>query len=1484
MHRLAGQSDSPLVPRLTSPVEHLDPANSKTLSGPETKATDSDISPPRGNPFPVVGIGASAGGLEAFDQLLSALRPDTGMAFVLVQHLDPLHESLLPELLARHTPMPVVSVRDSLKVEPDHVYVIPPNTNMELNDGTLRLSHREPGLHLPIDIFFRSLASAQGSRAIGVVLSGNASDGSIGVRAIKAECGLTFAQSEGTARFGAMPRNAVATGAIDFVLDPADIARELNTIAIHPFLIPSRDGDSSSETLPQGDDELRRIFALLQGATKVDFSRYKATTVRRRIGRRMMVLRVETMAEYARRIEESSAELRELYKDLLISVTSFFRDPECFDALTRLLLVGTLARRNESDQPVRVWVPGCSTGEEVYSVAICLFEALQDHQPPVPLQLFGTDISEIALDRARRGSYPPSIEESIQPERLARFFSKVDNGYQINKVVREACVFARHDVTKDAPFSNLDLVSCRNLLIYLDQTAQRHVLPVFHYALKPTGLLMLGSAESVGAASDLFVPVDQQHKIYGRKAVPPRLSLDLGVNGLNNSDAHAPAGASALELQKRLERVIQSKYSPDAVLVNSEFQIVQFRGHTSPYLDPSPGHASLNVLRMAKESLVLPLRRAIETAAETNAPSRETDVEIEKAGDRERITMEVTPIPGVDADERYFLVVFTAEKSSRNLPADASDSASLSADEELAKLQRELHETREYLRNLSERYEAHAEDLQSANEEARSANEELQSTNEELRTTKEELQSANEELTTINDELQSRNQELHGTNSDLQNLLGAVTIPILMVDSDLRVRRFNKAAGKLLELGPVDIGRPVGHIRGHLETPHLEQQVRNVIATLNASSEELQDREGHWYALNIRPYRTVDDRITGAVVTLQDIDPLKRGLQAAVEARDYAEGMIATVREPLLVLDADGRVQRATKAFYDTFLVTREETEGRFFYDLGNGQWNNARLRELIGAALFRSESFHDFETVHHFPHIGRRTVRLNGRRISFPNSQERMLLLSIEDVTERQEVAEIRFQRLFETAKDGIVVVDVETQCIQDVNPYFLELTGYRREDLVGKTLAESSKRLRLPDIGREIETASDSEIIRHENLELVARGEKVVTVDVIGNAYRVGSQPVIQFNIRDVSLRKQVMDALRESEQRFRLFVESVHDYAMFQTDRNGAILSWNAGAEHLLGWKEQEALGRTAHMLFTPEDIEKGEPEKEIETARATGRAADERWHMRKDGSRFFASGVLTQVCDDAGHLLGFAKVMRDVTERQEQDEQLRRSLSEKETLVREIHHRVKNNLQVIVSLLGMQSRHTNDAHVLAAFQDAESRLRAIAHVHERLYASEDLTQVEFGAYVTALGSELMQIHSSAGDQIRLQLDVADMVLHIEQAIPLGLVANELLLNSLKHGLHAREGQLLIRLAYLPDTVSPNGDRTLDAGWAQLEIADTGPGLPAGLDVRNTNSMGLRLVNMLVRQLHGRLEVGEAPGARFSVSFPLEFSVEPEKGTSK
>jgi two-component system, chemotaxis family, CheB/CheR fusion protein len=1435
----------------------IDSEPSRSLGDPPSPVvTETDVSPPRGNPFPVVGIGASAGGLEAFTQLLESLPGDTGMAFVLIQHLDPSHVSHLPEILAPATPMPVVSVEDGLELRPNHVYVIPPNATIALVDGSFRLVAREPGLHLPIDIFFRSLAHVQGGRAIGVVLSGSASDGSAGLKAIKAECGLTFAQDESSAKYGSMPRAAAATGAVDFILSPAEIARELAHLGRHPYVMPAE--PVSDEVLPDGDAELKRVFALLEAASKVDFSHYKLNTVRRRIGRRMIVNRSPDLASYAHLLEENSDEVTKLYRDLLISVTSFFRNPASFYALKRILEQRLVAA--DGLETFRVWVPGCATGEEVYSLAITIHELLQDMQLQIPVQLFGTDISEVALARARAAVYSEIVSHDVPPEKLRRYFVKRDGSYQIIKDIREACVFARQDVTKDPPFSQMDLVSCRNVLIYLSTALQQRVLPIFHYSMKPTGLLMLGTAESVAAVPDLFTVVDKQHKLFARKEAPLRLTLDLRSRGpAAGIPATSPVAAShsASDVQRRVDRLIQSRYAPDAVVVDSDLKIIQFRGRTKLYLDPSPGEATLHILRMARESLVQPLRRGLQMAKEQNVTVRETGVAIDENDKRFVVNIEIAPVPPYSSDDRYFVVVFTQPSVSAppvpSAPAPSPDAEE--PDNEVRRLERELAELREYTRNLAEDHEAHSEELRAANEEIRSGNEELQSTNEELGTAKEELQSANEELTTVNEELQTRNNELTAINSDFKNLLTAVNIPIVMVDGNLRVRRFTAAAEKLMELTSADIGRPVRHLRGQIQIPDLEAATRFVIESLNVWQRELQDENGRWLSVSIRPYRTIDDRIDGAVITLVDISPLKQSILLAEKARDYAEAMIDTVRQPLVVLDTDMRVQRVTGAFCETFQVSREETVGRQLFDLGNGQWNKPRLRELLGNALFRDTPFQDFEVEHDFPHLGRRTMRLNARRIPKHQTDSKVVLLSIEDVTERLERAEIQYRRIFETAKDGILTFDAETGAITDVNQHMLDMMGYSREEVTGRKLnqirafEESGE-----DVRRLVENARTTDMLRC-SVVIRSRSGSAIDVELIANPYTVGGQKNIQANVRDVTSRKRTEAALREAEERFRLFVDSVRDYALFQMDTARRIITWNSGAERLLGYNVDEILGQSGNIVFTPEDITGGAADREFQEALRTGRAEDERWHMRKDGSRFFASGVLTLVHDDSGRHVGFAKVMRDVTARKEAEEELRGSVREKEVLLREIHHRVKNNLQVISSLLTLQSDHLADSQASAAFAEMRSRVLAMASVHELLYNSADLSQIDLGSYLTRLSSTLLSIE----DRISLVAHAPSVKLELNQAIPAALLVNELITNSIKHAFPGgRKGAVKVTFAKRGDVF-------------RLEVSDNGVGIPAAVNPFERKTMGLQLVQLLVEQLQGTVEIERKKGTRFIIEFP-------------
>ena len=982
----------------------------------------SDESRPRA-PFSVVGIGASAGGLEAFIQLLRALPPDTGLAFVLVQHLAPAHPSALAEILSRATPMPVLEVQDEPRVQPNHVYVIPPGRNMTIAQGALHLLAREAhGQQRPIDRFFQSLADDQAHQAIGVILSGSATDGTLGLEAIKAEGGITFAQNE-TAQHSSMPRSAIGAGCVDFVLPPDEIAREIARIARHPYVetAPSRESSGAST--------VARIVQLLRRETGVDFAHYKANTLYRRIARRIILHRLEGLSEYVQFLERNPPELAALHQDILIGVTSFFRDPDAFAAI-QSTVVPPLLKDRPPDDPLRIWVLGCSTGEEAYSLAIALTEAAEAAGgPPPAIQVFATDVSAPSLEKARAGVYPKSIAQDVSPERLRRFFVEVDGHYRVTKSIRDRCVFARHNVLVDPPFSRVDLISCRNLLIYLEPPLQQRVVAILHYALKPRGFLWLGSSETIGTYRDLFGAEDAKHKIFTKRPgasphaahFPLRPAAAGPGNPIERVDRSGTA--SVPDVRKEAERLLLGAYAPPSVLISAAMEIRQVWGDTGAYLSPAPGQASLNLVKMLREELLVSVRAAVVQAQTENRPVRAKGLRVKSNGGFREVTVEVIPMRGSSTQEGTCLILF--EDASRTRAAASSSTPDLEAtgtepetavpeplDEEVGRLAQELVATREYLQAVIEQQEAANEELQTSHEEAQSANEELQSINEELETSKEEIQSTNEELATVNDELNHRNLELVRTNNDLTNLLASVQMAIVILGPDLRIRRFTPVAEKMFNLIPADLGRPIRDVKLALHIPDLDTLLTDAIDALSVKEREIQDGQGRWYLLRIRPYKTLENHINGAVMMVVDIDTLKR-------AHAYAEAVVATVRAPVLVLDADLRVRTANRAFYDTFEVAPTETEGRLLYELGDGQWNIPALRRLLDDVLPQDHYVTDFEVESEFDRIGRRTMRLNARRlvgITGP-SPSPSIFLSIEDVTASRQLEAASRERLAELA-----------------------------------------------------------------------------------------------------------------------------------------------------------------------------------------------------------------------------------------------------------------------------------------------------------------------------------------------------------------------------------------------------------------------------------------------------------------------------------
>jgi two-component system, chemotaxis family, CheB/CheR fusion protein len=977
------------------------------------------------NIFPIVGIGASAGGLEAFTELLQHLPTDTGMAFVLIQHLSPDHKSLLREILSRATEMPVHEVVDNTTVEPNQLYVIPPGKQMVISGGVLKLMPREKnrGVPMTIDTFFFSLASDWGNKAIAIVLSGGDGDGALGAKAIKVAGGITFAQCENTAQVSSMPNTAVATGHIDFILTPHEIAAELGKISRHPYVVDTTlvNVAEDAEELVEGKNALQSIFSLLRIVTGVDFSHYKHTTLKRRILRRMVLYQIERLENYVIFLQNHPAEVQALYEDVLINVTSFMRDREAFEAL-KTKVFPIITKDKSPSVPIRIWVAGCSTGEEAYSIAICLLEFLETQLLVPAIQIYATDISESAIEKARIGIYKHSQMVDISPERLRRFFVEQDDGYQICKPVRELCVFAKQNLCADPPFSKLDLITCRNVMIYFGATLQKKILPTFHYALKATGFLMLGTSETVGEFLDLFSLVDKKYKIYARKLIPARLPLDVVTNNhpLNLVEYSSQINKEAftdLDLQKEADRIVLNHYAPAGVVTNYDLEILQFRGQTSRYLEPTPGRASLNLLKMVREDLRLEVRTAIGQAKKQDVPVIKQSLQIWENEQERLVNVSIFPFKARTLEERYFLILF---EEAPTAPSGAEISNQTSGrkptnDKEVARLEQELRSTKEHLQSVIEEQEASNQDLRAANEEILSSNEELQSINEELETAKEEIQATNEELNTVNDELCRRNLELNQLSNDLENLLSSTNIPIVMLGADVRIRRFTPQARQILNLIPTDVGRPLGDINHNLNVPDLEQEILSVINTFSVKEQEVQDQKGHWYDLRIRPYRTIDNKIDGAVMMLVDIDALKRSAQQLTESRNYARAIVETMREPLVVLDASLQVITANRAFYETFQVSATQVEGRNIFELGNGQWDIPNLRTLLKQIIPSNNQLSEFQNLlveHEFEQIGRKIMMLNARRMSQPNHQD-MILLAIDDITQQELLQRERTQLL---------------------------------------------------------------------------------------------------------------------------------------------------------------------------------------------------------------------------------------------------------------------------------------------------------------------------------------------------------------------------------------------------------------------------------------------------------------------------------------
>lgn len=1101
--------------------------------------------------MPVVALGGAEGSLDSLGVLLSRVPRHSGLAYVAVLDIEADEESRTHERLKRSTELPVILLSQGAeRLRVDHVYVAPASRSLRSLDGHLHLgdAYADTGGVLMIDHFFRTLADTHGPHAAGVVLGGWESDGMVGIKRIKERGGLTVAQDPGETEQSAASRAAIATGMIDWVLPVEDIALRVSeyfererTVRLPPEKEPRASEARATGGAQGGNDEaaLRDVLTFLRTRTGRDFVCYKRATILRRIGRRMQVNGVDNLHDYLVCLRTRPGEAGALLQDLLISVTNFFRDAECFNALERQ--VPLLFANKGANDTVRVWVAACATGEEAYSIAMMLSEHARSLDAPPLIQIFATDLDEDAIQAARDGIYPSAIEADVSEERLRRFFVKEHTGYRVRRELREMVLFATHDVLKDSPFSRLDLISCRNLLIYLNIEAQSRVFDIFHFALLPTGRLFLGSSESVEDGSQLFSVLDKKHRLYGYRPTPrvglpvpsgpgtlalaleaqqsPRSGPVIAGSAFAGSNIAASRGARPVESRQsswgEVHLRLLEQLAPPSILVDSEYEVVHLSTSAGRFLQFSGGEPSRNLLRAVNPSLRIELRAALYQAGQSKAPADVPPVPVELNGEQVLVSMRITPVTEIGAD--MFLVVIQAQ-----LPeGEGGDGPAIraEADPVARQLDRELERLKSHLRDTVEQYEASTEELKASNEELQAMNEELRSATEELETSREELQSINEELTTVNHELKSKVDELGHANSDMHNLMDATAIATVFLDRELRITRYTPSAVTLFNLIPTDVGRPLTDLTTQLHYPEMGGDAQRVLERLVPIEREVGQADGSWYLARLLPYRTIEDRIAGVVLSFVNITERKQ----AEEVRLWLSAVVTASSDAIISFSLDHSILSWNGGAARVFGYSAEEAIGQPLSMLDDA---GGEERELFTSRLVASRPIENFET------------------------------------TRRR--------------KDGSVVdVSVTESPILDES---------------GKVIA--------------------------------------------GTAI-----------IRDISGTRRIEEALRDSREQLRMILENASEFAIFSTDLERRVATWNTGAQALLGYGEDEVLGRPADVIFTEEDRAAGVPEREAETALAQGRASDDRFHQRKDGSRFWASGAMMLMRDAQGQARGFVKILRD-----------------------------------------------------------------------------------------------------------------------------------------------------------------------------------------------------------------------------------------------
>lgn len=954
--------------------------------------------------FLIVGIGASAGGLDALEKLFSSIPVDSNIGFVVIQHLSPGHKSIMADLLGKYTKMKVEEITDGVKVGPNIIYLNPPDKEVSIIKGRLHLVEPDlsHGIRLPINHFFNTLAEDQGEKGVCIILSGTGTDGTLGLKAVKDRGGISLVQEEKQAKYFGMPDSAIRTGLVDHILPVEKMASVLINFAGDSYFHGVE--KSKLENKEFGESLLQKIFHIIRSKTGHDFSNYKPPTIHRRIERRMVLQQIKNLDVYLKFLKERPEEVESLSKDFLIGVTQFFRDPEAFELLQKKG-IAEIVKNISPDRVIRVWVPGCATGEEPYSIAILFAESMKAADKNLSVQIFASDIDKEALEQARRGTYPKNIVSDVSPTRLKQFFTHDDSFYRIKKQIREMVVFAEQDITRDPPFSKLDLVSCRNMLIYMDIFLQKKIFQLFYITLNEGGFLFLGTSESIGKFSDLFSPVNSKWKLFKRKGSV----LTKGVSSLQIPFVERSSFRPALREEKNFpagvrdiaERLLLEEYGSPGVLINEKFDILYFYGRTSRYFSSPSGEPSFNILKMIREDLRSHLSLALNRVVEKKKNFSVKNLLVRENNTVHSINLVVKPVGALTDIRGLVMVIFEEKPSAERSTGQKKQGGGRETDTKVAALKRELQSTRDYLQTTIEELETSNEELKSTNEELQSTNEELQSTNEEMETSREELQSTNEELVTLNAELHARVEDLAEANNDLQNLLSSTEIGTVFLDAALSIRRFTPSATRVFNLIPSDVGRPFSDITSRIDPNRpISGEAAEVLKTLIPLAFEIKTREGEWFGVKILPYRTSENLIDGVVITCSEVSRLKESELAMNKAKTYAENIVEAFQQPFLVLDSDLRVISANKAFYKFFKVGPEETRSKLVYEIGNHQRDIPPLRKLLEKIIPKNRLIENFEVEHVFESIGHKKMLLNARRIDQGEGKPYLILIAFEDKT----------------------------------------------------------------------------------------------------------------------------------------------------------------------------------------------------------------------------------------------------------------------------------------------------------------------------------------------------------------------------------------------------------------------------------------------------------------------------------------------------